>query len=170
MGKLIVIDGLDGSGKHTQAVLLCDYLKENNIKCKLIDFPKYESRTGEIVKEYLKGEIYLEDSYNNKLKTAMLYSYDRLYNMCFVRDGNGKSIMDYYNEDYIIICDRYTSSNYLYMTHNMSWDQFIRFIDTMEFTEYKSMKLPEPDLSIFLELQPEKSIQLINKRGNEKGS
>ena len=168
MGKLIVIDGLDGSGKHTQATLLYEYLKENNINCKLIDFPRYESRTGEIVKEYLHGEIHVGDSYDDKFKTALLYSFDRMYNMCFMRDEKGKSIIDYYNEGYVIVCDRYTSSNYLYMTNDMNSVEYIKFIHRMEKLEYMQMGLPEPNLSIFLELTPEKSIELINRRGNEK--
>lgn len=168
MGKIIVIDGLDGSGKHTQATLLYEYLKEKNIKCKIIDFPKYGSRTGGIVKEYLNGDIYVGDSFDDKFKTALLYSFDRMYNMYFVRDENNKSIMDYYNEGYVIVCDRYTSSNYLYMTHDMRINEIKKFICSIEYVEYSNMKLPRPDISIFLSVPPEKSMELINIRGNEK--
>ncbi len=93
---------------------------------------------------------------------------DRMFNMFLRLDEQNKSIMDYYNEGYCIICDRYTSSNYLYMTHGLLYNEFVDFINELEDIEYNHMGLPKPDLSIFFELTPEKSLELINKRGLEK--
>lgn len=170
MGKIIVIDGLDGTGKQTQSELLFKYIKDKNEKVKLIAFPRYNSSTGLIIKEYLSGKINSNDGigFNDRIRTGLLYSYDRMYNMYFIRDEKGNSIMDYYNNGYTIICDRYTSSNYLFMTCGMDMSQFSEFINTIEKIEYMHMGLPEPDMTIFLEMPPEKSLELIEKRGEEK--
>lgn len=168
MGKIIVIDGLDGSGKHTQSEILLETLTNEGYKCKLVAFPKYESITGNIVTEYLSGKFNLDDSFDSKMRTSMLYSYDRMYNMYFNLDENNKSLMDYYNEDYIIICDRYVSSNYLFMTHMMGDFDFTKYIWRMEKLEYDCMGLPKPDMTIFLEIPPTKSLELVEKRGNKK--
>jgi len=167
-GKLIAIDGLDGSGKQTQSEILLSHLKEKGLKCKLISFPNYVSLTGEIVTAYLHGKYKLKDDFYSKVRTGMLYSYDRMFNMYFKTDDQGKTIMDYYNEGYIIICDRYTSSNYLFMTHEMDKFEFKEYIGYMEELEYVFMGLPEPDVSLFLEIPPYKSLELIEKRGNKK--
>jgi dTMP kinase len=167
-GKIIVIDGLDGSGKHTQSELLLQYLTNKDYKCKLIAFPRYNSLTGAIVTGYLSGNLKQGNDFYSKIRTGMLYSYDRMFNMYFKTDANGKSIMDYYNEGYTIICDRYTSSNYLFMTHDMNYNEFKQYVVDMEELECTFMGLPKPDISLFLELPPQKSLELVEKRGNKK--
>ena len=170
MGKVIVIDGLDGSGKYTQSVLLAAYLSfELGIEnVKHVSFPVYDSKTGQIVKDYLKGEIKTGNTFDDKKRLGMLYSFDRMYNVFLQRDEMGKTLMDYYNEDYILIFDRYTSSNYLYMTDGMDYNTFYRYVTMMEHIEYNIMGLPAPDLSIFLKMTPDKSLELIEQRGEEK--
>lgn len=172
-GYLIVIDGLDGTGKQTQAEMIYEFLQINNIKSKLISFPVYDSPTGNIVKNYLRGHMdlstikwYPGNQFDIKLREGLLYSYDRMINM-YKKDSNGKSIVDYYDEGYVIICDRYIQSNILYMTLDLDeWD-YIYYISQIEKVEYVMMNLPEPDLTFFLQMSPEESINLITKRGME---
>lgn len=171
-GKLIVFDGLDGTGKQTQSTLLYDYLNHKNIKCKRIAFPVYESPSGRIVRQYLKGELNLDkniydNKFNDRYRKALLYAQDRYINL-LKQDENNKSLMDYYNEGYIIICDRYVSSNYLFMTHGMVNYEYDKFVKTINMIEYELIGIPKPDLSFFLEMTPEKSLECINKRGEEK--
>lgn len=167
-GKIIVIDGLDGSGKHTQSEILLNYLTEKGYKCKLVAFPQYDSISGSIVTEYLSGKFKQNDDFESKIRTSIIYSYDRMYNMYFKLDDDNKTLMDYYNEGYFIICDRYTSSNYLFMTHDMNYNEFKQYVVDMEELECTFMGLPKPDISLFLELPPQKSLELVEKRGNKK--
>lgn len=170
-GLLIVIDGLDGTGKQTQSEILYNTLTQEGLDVKKISFPVYESPSGQIIKDYLKGDISVSSGYDylydENIRLSMLYANDRMLNM-FKKDENGKTLVDYYNEGYIIICDRYTQSNYLYMTKDMDDLQFESYIHLMEWLEYEIMRLPRPDLTIFLKMTPEKSLSLIEKRGEEK--
>lgn len=170
-GLLIVIDGLDGTGKQTQSEILYNALTQEGLDVKKISFPVYESPSGQIIKDYLKGNISVSSGYDclydENIRLSMLYANDRMLNM-FKKDANGKTLVDYYNEGYIIICDRYTQSNYLYMTKDMDDLQFESYIHLMEWLEYEIMRLPRPDLTIFLKMTPEKSLSLIEKRGEEK--
>lgn len=172
-GCLIVFDGLDGTGKQTQTERLAKYFEENDIKYKTISFPAYETPTGDIVKQYLNGNIVLSDSHDDdgemeRFRKSLLYVVDRCVNMT-KKDDEGKCILDYYNEGYVIICDRYVSSNYLYMTtEELNIHEFRIYITVMEMIEYTLCGLPRPDISFFLEMTPEKSLECIDKRNEAK--
>ena len=109
MGKLIIIEGTDGSGKQTQTELLCKKLKEikgeNNVK--KISFPNYESRASEPVKMYLAGEFGKTAESVNAYAASVLYSVDRFAS--FKTEWE-----EFYNNGGIVISDRYTISNMIH--------------------------------------------------------
>lgn len=168
---LIVFDGLDGAGKHTQANKLAEYFDNVGIKYKLISFPVYETPSGELVKKFLKGEIQMSDENDTmglgKIRHSLIYTVDRCLNMT-KEDENGKSLMDYYDMGYVIICDRYVSSNFIFMTDDTNDIKFDIYVSAMEMIEYCLCGLPKPTVSFFLEMPPEKSMECIEKRSNEK--
>ena len=76
MSKLIVIDGLDGSGKHTQAVLLADKLKKEGYQTQLLSFPAYESNSSALVKMYLQGNFGTDPLDVNCYAASAFYAVD----------------------------------------------------------------------------------------------
>lgn len=163
--KLIVIDGIDGSGKQTQTELLIKRLEEdkklNNFKYKVIHlaFPNYESETSTLVKSYLNNNhrIY------NPFQSSLFYAVDRIGTFT-KKDEYGLTLMDYYNDgNYLIVCDRYTTSNILHQS-NDSQVKLNYFIKMIELIEYKLCKLPKPDLVLYLDVEPEVSMKNIKKR------
>lgn len=151
---IIAIEGIDGSGKHTQAVLLNETLPNSY----LVDFPRYKSRSSELVKMYLGGEISDDPFKVNPYLASLFYACDRgiSYNI----DDWGKK---YQNGD-IIIMDRYTYSNYIHQMHKLpktEWRKFIKYIQELE---YEKLGLPKPDITIFLSVPFFVSIEQMNKR------
>ena len=150
MGKFIVIEGTDCSGKETQSKMLVEKLNHMGYKAIRLTFPKYDSPTGKIVGgPYLgKKEIcdcwFPEGAVNLDPKVASLYyAADRKY--------NEKEIQKYLEEDYFVICDRYVSSNMAHQGSKIKNDEerfhLYEWIDKLEFW---LLGLPKPDKTIFL--------------------
>ncbi len=150
MGKFIVIEGTDCSGKETQSKLLVEKLEKMGKKAIRLTFPNYDSPTGKIVGgPYLgKKEIcecwFKEGAVNLDPKVASLYyAADRKY--------NENSIKKYLDDDYFVICDRYVSSNMAHQGSKIKNDEerfhMYEWIDKLEFW---LLSLPKPDKTIFL--------------------
>lgn len=161
-GTLIVIDALDGAGKETQTELLAEYLYRVGVDFKVVSFPNYDSESSYGIQKLLKGNIGNVNVYGN----SILYTYDRLLTMTNPDTLEGhKSIIDFYNEGGLVICDRYTSSNVLYQTIDMGYEETIKYIEWLEGLEYDTLELPRPDAILMLNVEPEVSMQNIEKRG-----
>ena len=133
MGKLIVIEGLDGSGKHTQAVLLKNYLESIGKSVKMVSFPNYESPSSALVKMYLAGDFGKEADSVNPYTASTFYAVDRFASF---RTG----WQNFYENGGIIIADRYTTSNAVHQCSKLpheQWDSFLKWL--FEF-EYKHME------------------------------
>ena len=150
MGKFIVIEGTDCSGKETQSKLLVEKLNNMGYKAVRVTYPNYDSPTGKIVGgPYLgKKEIcdcwFPEGAVNLDPKVASLYyAADRKY--------NEKEILNYLKDDYFVICDRYVSSNMAHQGSKITEDEdrfhMYEWIDKLEFW---LLNLPKPDKTIFL--------------------
>ncbi len=159
MGKLIVIEGLDGSGKHTQAVLLKNYLESIGKSVKMVSFPNYESPSSALVKMYLAGDFGKEADSVNPYTASTFYAVDRFASF---RTG----WQNFYENGGIIIADRYTTSNAVHQCSKLpheQWDSFLKWL--FEF-EYKYMGIPAPDNVIYLRADLEISQKLISGRYN----
>ena len=163
-GKLVVIDGTDGSGKGTQTELLLKYLDEHKIKNKYIDFPRYyTSFHGQMVGRYLAGEFGSLESSSPYL-TSLFYAMDRLT----ARD----EIVDWLEEGNTVIANRYTTSSMAFQTARIEKPKREEFLKWLYEMEYKEHKLPKEDLVLFLYVPVEISQKLIeqkNKREYTKG-
>ncbi len=148
MGKIIVIEGIEGSGKETQSKLLVEALNKMGIKSIEFSFPMYDTPTGKIFKEYfLNNNNYFQEGYENlDPELVCLYTAaDRKYNI--------NKINKYLLDDYIVVINRYTSSNMANQgsKYEDSEDRFYMYqwIDKLE---YWLLKLPKPDYTILLNM------------------
>lgn len=156
-GKLIIIEGIDGSGKNTQAVKVTEKLNEMGVKSVQIQFPSYNKTFfGKMAGNYLDGKYGKIDELPPEL-VAILYAGDR-----FEKKGE---IEDYLRDGYIIICDRYTPSNIAHHGGKIS-DPVKRkeFIKWLEELEYGVFKIPRPDNVVYLDITPEISQELVMKK------
>jgi dTMP kinase len=151
-GKLIVIDGTDGSGKTTQAKLLVENLKQQGKQAYHHKFPQYDEFYGQLVAKFLRGELGTLSSINPYL-ASLPYALDRL-------SAKPKLTRLLKTYDYVIL-DRYMSSNIGHQASRFD-DQNERneFIDWLNQAEYKVNKIPKEDLVIFLHVPTAFSIKL----------
>ena len=156
MGKLIVIEGLDGSGKATQAKLLAERLKSEGRHVREVSFPDYDSQSSALVKMYLSGEFGSKPDDVNAYAASSFYAVDRYAS--FKKDWQ----QDW--EQGVIIADRYTTSNAIHQCSKLpdeDWDAFLNWL--FEF-EYDRMGIPKPDLVVYLQVDTDVSQRLMNER------
>ena len=163
MGKLIIVEGTDGSGKQTQTELLCKKLKEikGERKVKKISFPNYESKASEPVKMYLEGEFGKTAESVNAYAASVLYSVDRF--------ASFKTEWEkFYEAGGIVISDRYTISNMIHQVPKIQ-DKAERekYLDWLIDLEWGKIGIPKPDVVFFLDIPFEISQKLMEDRENK---
>ena len=162
MGKIIVIEGVNDLGKETQSKLLAKTLKEEGYKVVEFSFPMYKSPTGKIFKNCVLGKDgngYFEEGYENldPYVVCLYTAADRKYHK--------EKIERYLKNDYIVILNRYTSSNMAHQgsRYSDSEERFYMYqwIDKLE---YWLLKLPKPDCTILLKVPAKYLNQLSEKQ------
>ena len=167
MGISIAIEGIDGSGKRTLAENLKKKFEALNIETEIISFPRHkEEFSGELVDKFLYEGLRFNDDGYREVREGMLYAIDRMVSLGRIRE-NGKSKLDEYDNDKILIFDRYLSSNFTHRCNNMKEKELRSYINTMKYIEFKLLGLPEPDITLVLSVKPEVSYENILKRGRE---
>ena len=157
-GKLIVIEGLDGAGKATQADLLMTRLRQNGYKTGLLDFPQYgKTLFGDMVGLYLRG-AYGNATKVNPYLASLLYAFDR---------WQAKPEIDrWLAEGRVIVSNRYTSSSAIHQTAKMADPQArTAYLIWLNEVEQKVLKIPKPDLTIFLDVPQMISRKLVRQKG-----
>ena len=158
-GKIIVIEGLDGSGKATQSKILSQALSDKyNIR--KLTFPDYESEGSALVRMYLGGEFGEDPSCVNAYAAASFYAVDRVAS--YLKDWK-KS----YDEGTLFVLDRYSTSNMIYMTSKLPREQWDEFLFWLSEYEFEKLSLPKPDGVIYLDMPPEVSQSLMSGRYNQ---
>lgn len=161
MGKLIVIEGTDSSGKETQTKRLFEKLEEKGLKVKKISFPNYDSPACEPVKMYLSGAFGEDAMKVNPYPVSTMYAIDRYAS--FKTDWE-----KFYNEDGIIVTDRYVTSNMVHQASKIKdLDEKKQYLSWLEDLEYEKMGIPRPDLVIFLNMPTEMAVKLMAERKNK---
>lgn len=153
-GKLIVIDGIDGTGKATQTALLVQRFKREGIKVKAVEFPSYyENFFGKLVGEYLSGK-YGDFIEIDPHIASVLYAADRF-------ESSGK-IRRWLSAGYSVVADRYVSANQIHQGGKIADEaerrRFLRWIEEME---YGVFKIPRPDMILYLHLPVSLSQKLL---------
>ena len=161
MGKLIVIEGLDGSGKATQAKLLAENLKGQGTKVREISFPNYDSPSSALIKMYLGGEFGAKPGDVNAYAASTFFAVDRYAS--FKKDWQA----DYAGG--VVIADRYTTSNAIHQCSKLDAGAWNGYLDWLFDLEFDRMGIPRPDLVVYLRVDPEVSQGLMARRygGNE---
>ena len=144
-GKLIVIEGLDGSGKATQARALAEALQAQGKNVMQITFPDYASDSSALVRMYLGGQFGSHPDDVNAYAASAFYSVDRFasYKMKWG---------EFYREGGIVIADRYTTSNAVHQCSKLPPEQWQEFLDWLFDFEYNKIGIPAPDRVIYLEV------------------
>lgn len=159
MGKLIIIEGLDGCGKSTQTALLEKYFEDNSVKFKKIKLPDYDSKSSTLVKMYLGGEFGKNADDVNAYAAGAFYAVDRFasYKLDWGKD---------YENGTLILADRYATSNSIYQMEKIDEDKWDEYLDWSADFEYNKIGIPKPDLVIFLDMPVDVSQRLMTSRYN----
>ncbi len=152
--QIIVIDGGDNVGKATQADLLMRRLASEGISVGKFDFPRYTQNTfGHLLQDCLAGEHGDFMALDPKI-TATLYAADRY--------ESKKELMQWIEEGRLIICDRYVSANMLHQGAKIEdADKREEFLKWLDHVEHEIFGMPRADLTIYLNVPPEKSEKLL---------
>ncbi len=155
--KIIVIEGLDGSGKATQTKILADKLKSREMKVRKLEFPDYSSLSSSLVQMYLNGKFGVKPDDVNAYAASAFYAVDRVasYLQFWKKD---------YNEGTVILSDRYATSNIIYQMAKIDKNDRDSFIEWQSDFEYSKLGIPKPDKVIYLDVDPDISQKLMEKR------
>ena len=157
-GKLIVIDGADGSGKATQTKLLIERLNKEGYDTIMLDFPRYGSPSAFFVEQYLNGKYGEANEVSPKL-ASLFYALDRFDAKPLIK----KAI----EEGKIIISNRYVSSNAGHQGGKIRDEKERQvFLDWLYDLEYNTTNLPKPDLNIYLNVPWQIGQKLVDKKGH----
>ena len=156
-GRFIVIEGLDGSGKATQTEILRKYFAQKGTAVRKLSFPDYDSESSALVKMYLGGEFGDNPDDVNAYAAAAFYTVDRI-----------ASYLKFWKKDYengtVILADRYAASNIIYQMSKLPESEWDSYIDFQQDFEYSKIKVPAPDIVIYLDVEPEVSQKLLSSR------
>ena len=159
MSKLIIIEGLDGSGKSTQIALLEKHLEERGVDYKKIKLPDYDSPSSTLVNMYLGGEFGKAADDVNAYAAGAFYAVDRFasFKLKWKKDYDGGTL---------ILADRYATSNSIYQMEKLSEDEWDEYLEWSADFEYNKIGIPKPDLVIYLDVPVEISQRLMTGRYN----
>ena len=156
-GKLIVIEGLDGSGKATQAQLLAEELRRQGRKVREISFPNYKSDSSALIKMYLSGAFGSKPDDVNAYAASSFFAVDRYA-------GYKSDWGAFYQDGGVIIADRYTTSNAVHQCSKLPREQWDEYLDWLFRFEYEQLGIPAPDEVIYLQVDPAVSQKLMTQR------
>ena len=157
MGKLIVIEGTDGSGKSTQLKMLTDHLTQDQVEFKKIVFPRYSEESSALIRMYLGGQFGGNPNDVSAYAASTFYGVDRFAS--YKMDWGS-----YYENGGLVVSDRYTTSNAVHQTSKEPAEKQADFLNWLYDFEYSKLSLPKPDLVICLDMPTELSLQLMRQR------
>ena len=157
MGKLIVIEGTDGSGKSTQFRLMSQRLEQDGVAFKHIVFPRYSEESSALIRMYLGGQFGSNPTDVNAYAASSFYAVDRYasYKMDW-----GK----WYEEGGLVLSDRYTTSNAVHQASKEQGENRQAFLTWLYDFEYDKLGLPCPDLVIYLDVPTDFTEKLLRSR------
>lgn len=145
MGKLIVIEGTDGSGKSTQFRMMSEHLEKDGVAFKHIVFPRYKEESSALIRMYLSGQFGDKPSDVNAYAASSFYAVDRYasYKMDWGQ---------WYENGGLVISDRYTTSNAVHQASKETGKARENYLKWLYEFEYDQLALPRPDLVIYLDV------------------
>lgn len=159
-GKLIVFEGIDGSGKSTQFDLLTKRLQKEGVNFRRVVFPQYSEPSSALLRMYLNGEFGKDPLAVNAYAAASFFAVDRVASYI-------QKWREYYLSGGIVLTDRYTTSNAVHQGSKLEPSEreaFFRWLYEYEFT---LLGLPAPDSVIYMDIPLEISVKQMRKREKE---
>ena len=156
-GKLIVLEGIDGSGKSTQYRLLLERLAQEKIDFRSTVFPRYKEESSALIRLYLGGAFGDKPSDVNACAAGAFYAVDRY--AAYKQDWGA-----YYESGGLILADRYTTSNAVHQGCKVPESELGEFFDWLYDFEYVRLGLPVPDLVLYLDVDLETSLARMRRR------
>lgn len=160
MGKLIVLEGTDGSGKATQCAALAEALGKEGYTYRKVEFPRYSEDSSALIRAYLGGRFGDKPSDVNAFAASTFYAVDRY---AAYKEDWGR----FYEDGGLILADRYTTSNAVHQGSKMVPSERKEYFDWLFDFEYRLMGLPEPDLVIYLDVPVEQTEKNMRSREKE---
>lgn len=161
MSKLIVIEGIDGSGKGTQSAILQERLIREKYNLFKLDFPQYQHPSSFFVRQYLGGKYGMNADGISPKQASLCYAMDRFD--VFKSDENVKKALN--SSDTILLANRYTTSNILYQASKAKTkEEIYELVDWICELEYGVLQIPKPDMVIMPHVDIEKNIEMMTKR------
>lgn len=155
--KLIAIEGLDGSGKQTQTMLLREALESRGIDVASVSFPRYGEPSAALVEDYLQGGFGERAEYVNAYAASSFFAMDRL--VSYLKGWR----TDYERRD-VLVMDRYTTSNAIHQCSKLPEAEWGAFYDWLYGYEFGLLGLPRPDAVVYLRMDVGVSQRLLAKR------
>ena len=156
-GKLIVLEGIDGSGKSTQYRLLCDRLLREEVEFSNIIFPRYDKESSALLRMYLNGEFGEKPADVSPYAASTFFAVDRYAS--YKTDWGS-----YYKRGGLILSDRYTTSNAVHQGSKVPPDELSSFLDWLYDFEFRLLELPKPDLVIYMDVDIETALSMMALR------
>lgn len=156
-GKLIVLEGIDGSGKSTQYRLLKERFEREGIAYHSAVFPRYDEESSALIRLYLGGAFGGRPSDVNACAAATFFAVDRY--AAYKQDWGG-----IYESGGLILSDRYTTSNAVHQGSKVPEAELGAFFDWLYDFEYVRLELPRPDLVIYLDVDIDTSVARMRRR------
>jgi len=157
MGKIIVFEGVDGSGKSTQYRRLCDKLRAADEEFRNLVFPQYSEPSSALIRMYLGGEFGRNPGDVNAYAASSFFAVDRYAS--YKKDWE-----QYYQAGGLIITDRYSTSNAVHQASKLPKEQRVAFLQWLFDYEYGKLGLPEPDLVLFFDVDLSVSLSHLRHR------
>lgn len=157
MGKLIVIEGTDGSGKSTQFRLLSEHLEKDAVAFKHLVFPRYSEESSALIRMYLGGQFGKKPTDVNAYAASSFYAADRYAS--FKMDWG-----DWYQQGGLVLSDRYTTSNAVHQASKVPEQERESYLHWLYDFEYAKLGLPKPDLVIYLDVPTNFTEKLLRHR------
>ena len=163
MGRFIVFDGLDGSGKATQSELLRDKLLADGKEVTLLSFPRYDTVGATFVNLYLSGRLGDSPEDTGAYAASTFFALDRYlsYRMEWAKE--------YEKENAVLIANRYTTANAVHQLSKLPKEEWDTFLSWLWDFEYGKLGIPHPDDIIYLEMRPDIARTLIQSRSEKTG-
>ncbi len=162
MGRLIVLEGTDGSGKATQSKLLLERLQKEGVDCLPLTFPRYGEPSCAPVELYLSGKLGARPGDVNAYAASSFYAVDRY---CSYKQSWG----GFYERGGVLIADRYTTSNAVHQASKLPRAERKAFLDWLFGYEYGLLGLPEPTAVFYLDVPIELTERMMRRREAETG-
>lgn len=159
-GKLIVMEGIDGSGKSTQYQRLCQRLSDDGTDYKKIVFPRYQEESSALIRAYLGGQFGEKPGDVNAYAASTFYAVDRFAS--YKTDWGA-----YYQNGGLILSDRYTTSNACHQGSKVPEGERQRYLDWLYDFEFRMMELPKPDLVLYLDIDVDTARRQMEQRQHD---